>query len=401
MTPLTRREFVRKTTLVAAATQLAASLRAADATAAAAPAAAPDPDVLRWLEDGVPPVLPGASWGRPWPRGRHGRESTFALQSNSGAAVPLQSWPLAFWPDGSLKWTAHAIPADATVSGEYRIASGAPAAPARPVRVVETADTVEIDTGVIRAVIGRKGDALIRSITRDGREIARAGRLVCRVEERREARAVRVESFTGEINAVTVEQTGPVRAVVKVEGRHAGAGRTCLPVFVRLYFHAGGEMVRLMHTIIFDGDAQKDFIAGLGVTFSVPLTGALHDRHVRFSGQDDGLFAEAVRGLTGLRRDPGAAVKEAQLAGRATPPLAEWNKQVTDRIEYIPAYADWALVQGNADGFQIRKRTRDGFTWLDSAQGQRAGGLGYVGTPAGGVAFGLRNFWQSHPAPSE
>lgn len=22
--------------------------------------------------------------------------------------VPLQSWPTAFWPDGSVKWTAHA-----------------------------------------------------------------------------------------------------------------------------------------------------------------------------------------------------------------------------------------------------------------------------------------------------
>lgn len=397
MTLLTRREFVRQTTLVAAATQLATSLRATP-TPAAPPAAAPDPDGLHWLEGGVPPALPGVSWGRPWPRGRHGRDTTFALQAAGGAAVPLQSWPLAFWPDGSLKWTAHAIPADAPASDEYRIAAGTPAAPAHPVRVVETADTVEVDTGVIRAVLSRKGDALIRSITRNGREIARAGRLVCRVEDRREAKAVRMEAFTGEITAVTVEQTGPVRAVVKIEGRHAGAGRTWLPFVVRLYFHAGGEMVRLMHTIIFDGDAQKDFIAGLGVTFAVPLAGALHDRHVRFSGPADGIFAEAVRGLTGLRRDPGAAVKEAQLAGRATPPLAEWNRQVTDRLEYIPAYADWTLVQAGADGFSIRKRTRDGFTWLDSAQGQRAGGLGYVGTPAGGVAFGLRNFWQSHPA---
>ena len=36
--------------------------------------------------------------------------------------------------------------------------------------------------------------------------------------------------------------------------------------------------------------------------------------------------------------------------------------------------------------------------WLDSARGRRATGLGYVGGPSGGVAFGIRNFWQSHPA---
>jgi hypothetical protein len=197
---------------------------------------------------------------------------------------------------------------------------------------------------------------------------------------------------------VTVEQSGPVRAVVKIEGRHAGRGRNWLPFVVRCYFHAGGEMVRLMHTIVFDGQAQADFIAGLGLTFTVPLQGQLHDRHVRFSGQDEGLFAEAVRGITGLRRDPGAAVREAQLAGRATPPLESWNHQVSSRLDYIASYADWTLVQPNCDGFEIRKRTHEGCTWLSSARGQRTGGLGYVGTPAGGVAFGLRNFWQSYPA---
>ena len=70
--------------------------------------------------------------------------------------MSLQSWPLAFWPDGSLKWTAHAIPADAPVAADYRITPGSPVAPARPVSVTESADTIEIDTGVIRAVLGRK-----------------------------------------------------------------------------------------------------------------------------------------------------------------------------------------------------------------------------------------------------
>jgi hypothetical protein len=119
---------------------------------------------------------------------------------------------------------------------------------------------------------------------------------------------------------------------------------------------------------------------------------------VRFSGQDEGLFAEAVRGITGLRRDPGAAVREAQLAGRATPPLDTWAKTVSGRLNYVAAYADWTLFQANSDGFEIRKRTKPGYTWLSAARGQRAGGLGYVGSPEGGLAFGLRNFWQSHPA---
>ena len=38
--------------------------------------------------------------------------------------------------------------------------------------------------------------------------------------DRRDVAAIRVESFNGEIAAVTVEQTGPVRAVIKIEGKH-------------------------------------------------------------------------------------------------------------------------------------------------------------------------------------
>ncbi len=397
MNNLTRREFVRKTALAAAVTQLAVNLRAADAAPAVAAPQPIAPDGLRWLE-GQPALLPGAHWGMPWPRGKHAAATPFALHTADGTAVPLQTRTLATWPDGSLKWTAHAIPADAPRAGSYRIAPGTPAAPAHPVSVGETADSITVDTGVIRAVIGRQGAALVRSITRDGREIARDGHLVCRRQDGPDATGARTEAFTGEISSVTVEQSGPVRAVVKIEGRHSDGTRALIPFTVRLYFHAGGDMVRMMHTILFDGDATKDFLSGLGVSFTVPLAGELHDRHVRFSGQADGLFGESVHGITGLRRDPGEKVRRAQVEGRATPPLAEWNRQVADRLQYVAAYADWTLAQTTCDGFEIRKRTHEGCTWLTPARGSRAGGLGYVGTPSGGVAFGLRNFWQSYPA---
>ena len=169
---------------------------------------------------------------------------------------------------------------------------------------------------------------------------------------------------------------------------------------MRLYFSAGGEAVRLMHSFIFDGDEQKDFLRGLGVRFRVPLSDPLHDRHVRFVGEGRGLLAEAVRGLTGLRRDPGEAVKQAQLAGRACPPVSAWTDKgaVSSRLSYIPAWGDYTLVQSAASAFAIRKRTRAGFGWVGVDQGARAAGVGYIGgATGGGVAFGLRDFWQRHP----
>jgi hypothetical protein len=42
-------------------------------------------------------------------RARYPRKQAFRARSADGAAVALQTWPLAYWPDGSLKWTAHAV----------------------------------------------------------------------------------------------------------------------------------------------------------------------------------------------------------------------------------------------------------------------------------------------------
>jgi hypothetical protein len=362
-------------------------------------AAQADSRQVRWIEGKVPEVSTGVTWGVPWPRGKYKKDTAFSVRAASGEAVPVQSWPLATWPDGSLKWSAHSIPADAGLTDSLVMEPGkTPAAPAKPVKVVQNAGAIEVDTGVITCKIPMNGNTIISEIARDGHVVVRDGQLVCQVQDHPDATGdgpVNRKSFTGKITLVSVEQKGPVRAVVKIEGRHTDAlGREWLPFVVRLYFYAGAESVRMMHTIIYDGDASADFICGLGVRFSVPMNGELYDRHVRFAGEVHGLWAEAVRGLTGLRRDPGADARKAQIAGEAVPAIAP---HVSNHLDSIAAFGDFTLFQPTPDSFEIRKRTREGFTWLASAYGRRAAGLGYVGSPSGGLAFGIRNFWQSCP----
>ncbi|MCB1122182.1 MAG: Tat pathway signal sequence domain protein, partial [Verrucomicrobiae bacterium] len=391
-----RRAFIKKTGISAASIPVLKSALSGQAvsTTVSGDMAAP----VRWLDGEKPVHFNGSTWGLSWPEGSLEKDASFKLTSETGESIPVQSWPTAYWPDGSLKWTAHAVPAKVELSSRYRIEPGQPRKPEKPLTVTETANLIRINTGVIEASVLKKGETLIQRITRGTQSIAEEGRLVCLLEDRSSAGVKREVPFTGSIDQVTVEQTGPIRAVVKVEGRHVNPSREWLPFTVRFYFYAGGESIRMLHTIIFDGDEKQDFIAGLGVRFSVPMESELYDRHVRFAGPKTGIFGEAVQGLTGLRRDPGQSVREAQIDGSATPPKSEWSPQVTSRLAYVPVWNDWTLDQLSADGFQIRKRTKEGQTWLTSAQGGRAGGFGYIGSPEGGLAFGLRNFWQSFPA---
>src|SRR5205814_9528057 len=150
----------------------------------------------------------------------------------------------------------------------------------------------------------------------DGRVVARDGRLVCTLDGGVE--------FTSAIKKVTLEQSGPVRATVKIEGVHKNTSREWLPFVVRLYFYSGLENVRLVHTIVFDGDHEKDFIRGLGVAFAVPLREQVHNRHVRFSGEGDGLWSEPVQPAIGRRPLSQSAFAD-QLAGKRLP-----NKETYD-----------------------------------------------------------------------
>ncbi|HEX8413691.1 MAG TPA: twin-arginine translocation signal domain-containing protein, partial [Sphingomicrobium sp.] len=355
------------------------------------------PSDLNWLDGAAPAAHEGQSWGYPWPRGT--RYSSRGYQfTDDGGVVPVQTWPLAWWPDGSIKWTGHAIPANAG-AGRIGIREGKAVAPAQAVRLRETPDGIEVNAGGVLWQIGRSGSAILRSARVGSRETLRNVSLLATAQDTpdNEEGTSAVQRFTSDISSVTVEQRGPVRAVVRVEGMHRGSSQSWLPFSARLYFHAGSQSVRIVHSFIFDGDPANSFIRGLGLTGEVPMTDQVHDRHVRFAGQDGGLWGEAVRPLTGLRRDPGKAHREAQVAGVATPPTADMPPNVQRELQYIPAWGDFTLSQPNSDGFAITKRTKAGHGWIDVDTAGRAPGFGYVGGPSGGVAFGMANFWQLNP----
>lgn len=62
----------------------------------------------------------GGNWGIPWPKSQLKKVSEFTLISGN-KQVPVQSWPLAFWPDGSIKWTGHAIASDLDLGAEAQL----------------------------------------------------------------------------------------------------------------------------------------------------------------------------------------------------------------------------------------------------------------------------------------
>ena len=399
MKPVTRRDFIRTTSIVAASLPTLSRVKAQGtrgpglAPASEGPASA----ILSWVDGEKPATQAGMAFGVPWGPGVHARDTEFTLRTSGDKEVPLQTWITATWPDGSIKWTGHAVAPESPVADFYEVRAGRPAKPDSPVKLTEHSGTVIVDTGKIRCTLNKGGDTLIASVSNGSGEIMNNGRLVGMRQDNPELGS-EVENFTSKVDSLKVEQDGPVRAVVKLDGMHQlSSGRQWLPFSVRLYFHAGSEAIRMVHTFVFDGNEEEDFIRGLGVRFQVPMKDELYNRHVRLAGEGKGVWGEAVQGLTGLRRDPGDAVTEAQVAGLKVPDITTWPATVNTRVHWIPTWGDFSLSQLNANGFSLRKRTKPGHAWINADQGRRANGLAYVGGVSGGLAFGMRDFWKLHP----
>lgn len=365
----------------------ASSANAATKTKAKTATATPTPATEAiWLDKTAPGQVEGVTFGVPWPRGALKKDTAFKLGD-----LAVQSWPLATWPDGSLKWSAHAVAATDKLVASYALTPGVPVAPAAGLKVDRTGDGFTIGWGDAQWKVAKSGPALITGATRGGRPVMGALTLavVTQDGDMEEKADVRQTDYHSEITSAVLEQSGPVRAVVKLDGVHTDGTRRWLPFSVRLYFTAGSEAVRMVHSFIFDGDPAKDFIRGLGVHAKAPMTDELYNRHIRFSGEDHGVWGEAVRPIVG------GASSRTQVAGEKVDNV---DPRTARNLSNVPFWSEFSLTQASPEGFTLNKRTLPGQGWIQSVTGGKASGMVYAGGAAGGVAIGMKDFWQRFPA---
>ncbi|MCD8310434.1 MAG: DUF6250 domain-containing protein [Prevotellaceae bacterium] len=365
---------------------------------------------LHWIGD-TPDLSQTISFGVPFDEGQVYPQDALQLVSAGGEEVPIETWTLASWPDGSVKWSAVAgvVPGKSDSFTLHKAAAGVTAAaPAQTINVTESDEAITVETGVLTAYIPRSGAYLIDKLLYNGVNVGEHARLVCSTQSQpmnEDVSELTFASYTGEVTKATVERAGNIRALVKIEGVHKGAdGREWLPFVVRLYFYAGSERVEMVHSFIFDGDQDKDFINSLGVRMDVPFREALYNRHVAFSCDDGGVWSEPVKPLVGrrvLNLNGDNTLQQQQMQGVRIPDYEEFDAKNRSLIDNWAAWDGYRLSQLNADGFSIRKRANANNPWIGTFSGNRAGGYAFVGDVSGGMGVALRNFWQSYPSSFE
>ena len=347
--------------------------------------------------------LAGISWGVPFGKSEVKKDQLFILKADAGE-IPVQSWPLAFWPDGSVKWMGMA----ATIpSAEKYVLEGVKSTKnSSGISIEENEKSIIVLNGDYRYEIPKKGSNLIQSIKSVEKTLVENARLCLKLENREKQGLIRYENFASEIKSVTVEQKGTLRSVIKISGTHTSLTkkRELLPFDIRLYFHAGIAEVRVVHSFVFDGNQETDFIKGMGLTFDIPFRESIHNRHVRFSAGNGGLWSEPVKPI--VSRHPfvfkgNRSIQQNQMNGLRVPEITSDDAATYTIFNHLPEWNDYKLTLIHSDAFTIQKRTNDKSSWLFANSGIRSDGLMLAGDVSGGMAVSLKNFWQSYPASLE
>jgi hypothetical protein len=348
--------------------------------------------------DAAPALPTGVTFGMSWPKGQLQPSQTAHVRSGN-TPLPTQTWPLAYWPDGSIKWLGMA-----TVAGpehtDLSVEIGPGPAPKTPLTVEPAGIEVVrmVKTGAITIEVGDRGRYLIQEIIRGGRSAVGGVELASILEKRWNEAGVenrQREPFAGIIEQLTIEQSGPIRAVIKLTGRYRGeqSGRLMMPFVVRIICYAGCDTVELVHSFVWDGDARRDFIAGLGLKAHVLLHDGVQNRHVRVVGEEGkGLWCEPLRLLPYAGHDA-TTQQQVQRSGQSVPPPADGG--------LLPMWNDMQLLQDSCDHAVLRKRQGPDYCWINAEHCRRAPGIMSLSEPAGGLALSLNDFWQAFPASLE
>jgi len=300
--------------------------------------------------------------GIPLPRGAARPSDPFRVLDSAGQEVPAQVNITGYWPDGSVKWVLVILtaPVEPRQRREYQLLVGEGAPSDGPARITarETDESIEVNTGAIAFSVSKRAANLCSASSL--REAAMF------VEVLREGEVIRFEASRDTARfAAVLEEAGSERAVIRVRGVHvAASGEEFGNYTLRIYAHAGSSLLHLVHSLIYTGDPQTDFIKSIGLRFR---TG----------------FGEVVSHALSAERGGGITT-------------------IHNVDENYPIWRRAVLNQDTCLHYSLRKWTDpERNRAVTMQEGGRAQGWGRLSSDAAALTVGIRNFWQECPKAME
>lgn len=341
------------------------------------------------------------TWGCIWDPGTCTERTEFRLQNtDTEETIPMQSRVTAYWPDGSVKWTAHTADAG-QLRAEIevmRVPAGAIGGRKRQIVIIEKDFKKIIDAGKLRIIIPSDGACLFEAVSWEGRPVLYRARPVLILEEPSESAGNKTRTekeYEACIEQVEIEEAGNLQVIVKYSGCHKKGGETKIPFIIRLKARLDGKKLDIVHTFVYDGDEEKDYLKGLGIKMEAPLAGPVYNRHVKFTG-DYGVFHESMAQLLSWRPKVPDHIYRKQMNGECLMLEGSEREVVETVLKDMPFWSEYELCQDSANHFAIRKKINAAnCCYLDCLSGQRTNGIAAFGSESGSILLAIRDFWEN------
>ena len=185
--------------------------------------------------------------GVPLPCGAVKDPGRIALVDEDRAMVPVQALPTERWPDGSLRWVLLDFQAAGLFAPDRRyhlkLDGGITALQAPRVTITEAAEQIVVDTGAAQFRLQPGGGFPFAAVTVGGLAPIDAASSAFVVID------AKGSTWRARITKVEVEERGPRRSSIRLDGCVGPPRRPLLEVIARVHFFAGSSAVRLSVTV--------------------------------------------------------------------------------------------------------------------------------------------------------
>jgi hypothetical protein len=314
--------------------------------------------------------------GVAFPRGQVDPDGAWSLLDLHNRRCPVQATTLDRWSDGSIRWALFDFQADVSAGppAVYSLEpdAGAACVPDVPLKVDVEGHAILVRTGAATFQVARRGPALFAGIEVDG------GTAFCRGWARLTGKDAAGRDLALDIDDAVVERSGPVRAVIRVDGRLAPRpGASLLDVVARLSFSSGSSTVQVELSLtnpraarhaggFWDlGDAGSVLLKSVAIGFA-PQEGP--GRVIRYSAE---------------RSNPLTPVEESLELYQDSSGGENWRHvNHVNRLRRVPT---------TFRGYRVSRGSESG------SHGLRATPVVSAGVGARQLTIAMRHFWENFP----
>jgi len=294
----------------------------------------------------------------------------------NGQAVPVQILTTSKYKDGTPRWVLLDFQADVPAKGKtiYRLARGQRAPVNKNLTFKLEGNIAEVDTGIAQFRIDTNRFRLFDSVTVGGQEFLAGGEGGAVFEEENGSKYKSDQKAT----KVEFEDAGPMTVVLAVRGQIRPGRKLPLADYVcRMRFYAGKSEVRVFYTLRNPAAHQ-------------------HPGNVWDMGAGGSIFMEDFSIYLPLASGDWAS----RVGVESDRPVLSATKIYQDSS----GGQNWSSVNHIDKDYKVPTSFRGYRVYEDNrrvSEGYRADGWIHVRSKHGGVAVGVRDFWQNFPKALE